>query len=351
MEQFARRVVTGHDDEGHAVFVSDGAAPHTVTTSAGYGVSDLLWLNGPATTADDGEERAGAFDLEPPPGGLSVRIIRIPPAPDDAPEGERWIRVEGDDPARPGMHTTDTLDFIAVLDGEIVLGLDDAEHRLTPGDVVIQRATAHRWRVAGDTPCTYAAIMCRGMPGAADPVPMTPASAGAGTSWRRVVTGVGDSGRSVVVADGPPATVLRPGDGSTALAELWQTGGPLRAPSQGGDPEGGWELEPRNHGIAFRSIEMPAGLDSGDAGWHTTDTIDVDIVVSGQSRARAARRRARRARARRLGGAACDAPQVDTRRRRAGALGRVDGRAAALTRPSPFDSVLENPELSRAEPQ
>jgi mannose-6-phosphate isomerase-like protein (cupin superfamily) len=66
-----------------------------------------------------------------------------------------------------------------------------------------------------------------------------------------------------------------------ALVELWQTGGPLRAPAQGGDPSGSWELEPRNGGIAFRAIEMPAGLDSGDAGWHTTATIDVDIMISG----------------------------------------------------------------------
>jgi mannose-6-phosphate isomerase-like protein (cupin superfamily) len=27
---------------------------------------------------------------------------------------------------------------------------------------------------------------------------------------------------------------------------------------------------------------MGAGNDPGDAGWHATDTIDVDIVVSGQ---------------------------------------------------------------------
>ena len=29
-------------------------------------------------------------------------------------------------------------------------------------------------------------------------------------------------------------------------------------------------------------IETPAGLDSGEAGWHTTDTIDVDIMISGR---------------------------------------------------------------------
>ena len=156
-----RRVVTGHDRDGAAVFLSDGTPPHTVAMPDGMGVSDFLWLNGPARTADDGEDREGAFDLEPPPGGLSVRIITIPPPPADAPEAERWIRVEGEDPERPGMHATDTLDFVAVLDGEIVLGLDDGEHHLAQGDCVIQRGNAHRWRVVGDKPCTYAVVMVR----------------------------------------------------------------------------------------------------------------------------------------------------------------------------------------------
>ena len=75
-----RRVVTGHDPDGAAVFLSDGTPPHTVSMPDGMGVSDLLWLDGPPRTPDDGEDRDGAFDLEPPPGGLSVRIISIPTA-------------------------------------------------------------------------------------------------------------------------------------------------------------------------------------------------------------------------------------------------------------------------------
>jgi hypothetical protein len=67
-----------------------------------------------------------------------------------------------------------------------------------------------------------------------------------------------------------------------SLVELWQTGGTPRNPGVGGDPPGAWELEPRNGGIAFRAIEMPPGLEMGEAGWHTTNTIDVDIMISGQ---------------------------------------------------------------------
>jgi mannose-6-phosphate isomerase-like protein (cupin superfamily) len=283
-------VDTGHDAGGRAVFLADGPPPHAVSVAGGPGVAEHLWLNGPATSADDGEERAGAgFDLEPPPGGCSVRTIRIPAPASDAADADRWLRVDGDDPALPGMHATDTLDLVVVLDGEIVLGLDDGEHHLGRGDCVVQRGTRHRWRVTGSGPCTYAAVMLRPDPdaGGATPVPMLPASAdrspdaATATGWRRIVTGTGDDGRSRVVAEGVPPAALRAG--GTTLAELWQTGGRLADPRQGGDPDGDWQLEPRGRaGIAFRSVVMPPGQDPGDAGWHTTATIDVDIVVSGR---------------------------------------------------------------------
>ena len=54
------------------------------------------------------------------------------------------------DPSDPGMHTTDTIDFEVVLEGTIVLELDDgAEVTLNPGDTVVQNGTRHRWRNRG----------------------------------------------------------------------------------------------------------------------------------------------------------------------------------------------------------
>jgi quercetin dioxygenase-like cupin family protein len=170
-----------------------------------------------------------------------------------------------------------------------VLGLDDGEHELGAGDVVIQRGNRHRWRVSGDEPCTYVVCMLRPDPGApAPPEPQQVASSTDGEGPRRLVaathTDGDDAGRSYLLADGTPPSSI--GGGGTALVELWQTGGALSAPDQGGDPEGAWELEPRGGpgggGICFRTVRHPAGFDPGDAGWHTTATIDVDIVLSGQ---------------------------------------------------------------------
>jgi quercetin dioxygenase-like cupin family protein len=277
-------VVTGHDAHGRAVVVSDDEPPHTIRAS-GFGVATWLWLDGPPTTVDDGgDEPDGPVRLEPPPGGCSVRIIRFPGT---AEGGGDWIRVEGDDPDEPGMHATDTLDFMVVVEGRIVLGLDDGEHELGPGDVVIQRGNRHRWRVVSDEPCTYVVCMLRPDPDAPLPVePQQPASTTTTGSAgpRRLVAATGEDGRSFVLADGvPPATLEA---GGTRLVELWQTGGALGAPDQGGDPEGAWELEPRGGpgggGICFRTVRHPAGFDPGDAGWHTTATIDVDIVLSGE---------------------------------------------------------------------
>jgi quercetin dioxygenase-like cupin family protein len=277
----ARRVVTGHDDAGKAVIVSDGPPERTIRAN-GFGVATWLWLDGsPATVDDGGDEPEGAMRLEPPAGGCSVRIIRFPGASEG---GGDWISVEGDDPERPGMHATDTLDFMAVVDGRIVLGLDDGEHELGPGDVVIQRGNVHRWRVVGDDPCTYVVCMMRPDPSAdAARVALVDATTGDGDGPRRVVAASGTDGRSFALADGAPPSMLSPGgDDAVRLVELWQTGGALRAPDQGGDPEGGWELEPRGGGIAFRSVRLPAGHDPGEAGWHTTATIDVNIVLSGR---------------------------------------------------------------------
>jgi uncharacterized cupin superfamily protein len=48
------------------------------------------------------------------------------------------------------MHRTRTLDYVVMIEGELVLILDDSEVVLHPGDVVVQRGTNHAWENRSD---------------------------------------------------------------------------------------------------------------------------------------------------------------------------------------------------------
>ncbi len=48
------------------------------------------------------------------------------------------------------MHRTRTLDYMVVIEGEIVLILDDSEVTLRQSDVVVQRGTDHAWENRSD---------------------------------------------------------------------------------------------------------------------------------------------------------------------------------------------------------
>ncbi len=46
---------------------------------------------------------------------------------------------------RTVMHRTRTLDYVVVIEGELVLILEDSEVTIAPGEVVVQRGTDHAW--------------------------------------------------------------------------------------------------------------------------------------------------------------------------------------------------------------
>jgi uncharacterized cupin superfamily protein len=54
------------------------------------------------------------------------------------------------------MHRTKTLDYVVVIEGEVVLILDDSEVTLRRSDVVVQRGTDHAWENRSDRPARLA---------------------------------------------------------------------------------------------------------------------------------------------------------------------------------------------------
>ena len=59
----------------------------------------------------------------------------------------------------PGMHRTDTTDYIVLLSGKVRLVLDKEERDLEPFDVVIQRGTNHAWINTGDDEALLMAVL------------------------------------------------------------------------------------------------------------------------------------------------------------------------------------------------
>ncbi|MEZ2392108.1 cupin domain-containing protein [bacterium RCC_150] len=67
--------------------------------------------------------------------------------------------VDAFDPDRPGMHISDSIDFVHVLSGEVVMELESSEITVKAGDVIIMRGGWHNWRNESDQPCTVASVM------------------------------------------------------------------------------------------------------------------------------------------------------------------------------------------------
>jgi mannose-6-phosphate isomerase-like protein (cupin superfamily) len=136
MPRAPRRVVTGHDARGKSVVVSDGPPPqHHSMHGAAIG-ADFHEMWSDADTIPELTSRAArepnerAFTIMPESGQL-LRILDVYPLKDGG--------------KRTTMHRTQTLDYVVVIDGELVLILDDSEVTLKPGDVVVQRGTDHAW--------------------------------------------------------------------------------------------------------------------------------------------------------------------------------------------------------------
>lgn len=137
-----RRIVTGHDGQGRAVFRSDDTYP-TQLIPSGDAAFALLWTTAtvPADNNDDTDGRARDAGLTIDAGSV-IRIVDMLPG------------------AESPMHRTNSIDYGMVIEGEIELELDDgAKRRIGAGGVIVQRGTNHRWRNPGEMICRIAFVL------------------------------------------------------------------------------------------------------------------------------------------------------------------------------------------------
>ncbi|WP_193743747.1 cupin domain-containing protein [Flavobacterium sp. 83] len=129
-----RRIVTGHNLEGTAVFTSDEEF-ETVVIPTGDAAMTTLWTTAtvPADCNDetDGAKRDAGTTLK---GGSVIRIVDMLPG------------------ASSPLHRTDSIDYGIIISGEIELELENnVSKRIGAGEIIIQRGTLHKWKNPSET--------------------------------------------------------------------------------------------------------------------------------------------------------------------------------------------------------
>jgi quercetin dioxygenase-like cupin family protein len=173
-----RRIVTGHDSDGKAVVVSDGAPPRVIDVSGRGTRFHEVWrtMETPArierVRAEPPDEK---LTLAPPRNGVRIRVVDFPPETEElasmTPEmakglfaqiGAEHAATFGEGGPHPFMHRTETVDYGIVLEGEITLVLDKDETLCRAGDIVIQNGTNHAWANRSGKPARMAFVLIDG---------------------------------------------------------------------------------------------------------------------------------------------------------------------------------------------
>jgi quercetin dioxygenase-like cupin family protein len=136
-------VVTSVGADGSSVFGSASEVDATAYPDRGgveqwsvWGTADGVCLVG------DGTDPAVHAPPFPGEGGTRFFVVRLPPG------------LSGT------FHTTDTVDYGVVIEGEIVLDLGDGGREVLPaGTCIVQRGTSHAWRNQTTDPALVAFVV------------------------------------------------------------------------------------------------------------------------------------------------------------------------------------------------
>jgi mannose-6-phosphate isomerase-like protein (cupin superfamily) len=175
-----RRVITGHDESGKAIILSD-AAPERIQKIGEHGpIFYEIWNTRETPVRIDrrsGEPSEDHLSLPPPRNGTRIRILDIPPetaamkAMDAKAAREHFAEIGAAEASthsdagapHPFMHRTQTVDYGIVIEGELTLIVDHGETTLRAGDVVVQRGTNHAWANRSNANCRIAFVLIDGV--------------------------------------------------------------------------------------------------------------------------------------------------------------------------------------------
>jgi quercetin dioxygenase-like cupin family protein len=157
MSQEIRRIVTGHTQEGKAIFTIDEKI-ETVIIPSGDAAMATIWTTStvPADCNDqsDGRLRVAGTTLN---GGSVIRVVDMLPG------------------ASSPMHRSSSIDYGIVMSGEIELELDDKIFKKVGiGGIIIQNGTIHKWRnPSNDIICRIVFILTESKPFELNGIPLS----------------------------------------------------------------------------------------------------------------------------------------------------------------------------------
>ena len=173
----SRVILTRNEEDGSSDFEILSATADTPVDDAGnpvfmvtqlWGTADGIPQVGPGINPAQvinpwfpaaGGVRFRLFTFLPDPPKLQSSKIDRPPPLEKAQGAGLSNFADAFDPERPGMHISDSVDFVLVLSGEVVMELERREILLKQGDVIVMRGGWHNFRNETDTPCTVVSVM------------------------------------------------------------------------------------------------------------------------------------------------------------------------------------------------
>ncbi|MEY2926657.1 MAG: hypothetical protein RL367_1134 [Pseudomonadota bacterium] len=133
-----RRIITGLNATGQSTVLIDGPVqPYS------HGGGGHVWRSEtvPADNSPTADISIDTFSYDLfHDGGSNFFVVEMAP-------GDTFV-----------PHATDTLDYIVIMQGEVVLVVDTGEVTLRAGDCIADRGILHTWRNDSAAPATYAVI-------------------------------------------------------------------------------------------------------------------------------------------------------------------------------------------------
>lgn len=164
-------VVANRNDK--SAFVEEGPSPSNAFKAVpGFDPAVIWGTSAHPSTNWDGRKGFDKPSVMAEVGGTRLWVVTFPPdavmgAADFDPQAagaEYGARLPGlaerFEMENPGMHTTDTIDYDIILDGEITLEVDGGQSRvLKQGDIAVQYGARHAWRNHSNKPATLIFVL------------------------------------------------------------------------------------------------------------------------------------------------------------------------------------------------